>query len=64
MPNCNFIEITFQHGCFLVNLLHFSEYLFIGTPLEGCFSQKTVKDSSVAQNSLITIRKTLISTTS
>ena len=34
---CNFIEITLRQGSSPVNLLHISELLFIGTPLEGCF---------------------------
>ena len=34
---CNFIEITLQHGCSLVNLLHILEHLLRGTPLDGCF---------------------------
>ena len=32
----NFIEISLRHGCFPVNLLHFSEHIFVGTPLGGC----------------------------
>ena len=31
-----FIEITLWHGCSHVNLLHFSEHLFLRTPLKGC----------------------------
>ena len=36
------IEITLQHGCSPLNLLHilssiFSEHLFMRTPLDGCF---------------------------
>ena len=34
---CNFIEITLQHGCFSVNLMIFSEHLFLKTRLKGCF---------------------------
>ena len=34
---CNFIEITFQHGCSPVNLLHIFRAPFLGTPLGGCF---------------------------
>ena len=33
----NFIAITLRHGCFPVNLLHFSEHLFLKTPMEDCF---------------------------
>ena len=35
---CNFIEITLWHGCSPVNCCIFSEHLFLGTSLEGCFS--------------------------
>ena len=35
--NSNFIKIALRHGCSPVNLLHFSEHLFIRTLLEGCF---------------------------
>ena len=34
---CNFIEITFQDGFSLVDLLHISEHLFIRTPMNGYF---------------------------
>ena len=44
MPKCDFnkvalqlIEIAFQHGCSLVNLLHIFRNLFLRTPLDGCF---------------------------
>ena len=33
----NFIKIALRHGCSPVNLLHISEYLFLRTPLTGCF---------------------------
>ena len=33
----NFIEITLQHGCSPVNLLHVLEYLSLRTPLDSCF---------------------------
>ena len=37
MLKCDFNKITFQHGFFPVNLLNFSEHLFIRTLLlEGC----------------------------
>ena len=36
---CNFIEITLQHGCSLINLLHFFRTPFLRTPLGGCFSK-------------------------
>ena len=47
--HCNFIEITFQHGCSPVNLLHISEHLFQRTPLGGCFwySAKKLRKSSI-----------------
>ena len=35
----NFVEITLQHGCSLVNLLHFFRTPFLRTPLGGCFSK-------------------------
>ena len=34
---CNFIEIALRHGCSPIICCIFSEYLFLGTPLEGCF---------------------------
>ena len=34
---CNFIKITLWHRCFPVNLLLFSEDLFIRTTLKCCF---------------------------
>ena len=36
MSKCDFNKVA-PHGCSLVNLLHFSEHLFLGTPLGGCF---------------------------
>ena len=33
----NFVEIALRHGCSPVNLLQFSEHLFLKTPLDGCF---------------------------
>ena len=38
MPKCyfNIIEIALRHGCSPVNLVHFSEHLFLGTPLDDC----------------------------
>ena len=38
---CNFIEIKLGHGCSPVNCSIFSEHLFLGTILEGCFSGNT-----------------------
>ena len=40
----NFIEITLRHGCSPVNLLHFSEHLFLRTPLDGGFCLKKSPD--------------------
>ena len=41
MLKCDFNKITFQHGFFPVNLLNFSEHLFIRTLLlEGCSQMK------------------------
>ena len=34
---CNFLEITLQHGCSPVNLLHIFRTPFIRVPLNGCF---------------------------
>ena len=34
---CNFIEITLQHGCSPLNLLHIFRALFLRTPLGYCF---------------------------
>ena len=36
MPKCDFNKVA-RHGCSPVNLLHFSEHLFLGTPLDACF---------------------------
>ena len=33
----NFIEIALRHGCSPVNYYIFSEHLFLGTTLGGCF---------------------------
>ena len=39
--SCNFVEITFQHGCSLVNRLYIlRKYLFLRTPLEDYFWMK------------------------
>ena len=38
----NIIKIALQHGCSLVNLPHILHYLFLRTPLDGCF--RTVKE--------------------
>ena len=32
----NFIEIKLRHGCSPVNLLYFSEHLFLRASMEGC----------------------------
>ena len=33
-----YIKITLQHGCCLVNLLHFSAHFFVKTPLGNAFA--------------------------
>ena len=35
---CNFIEITLRHSVLLQVCCIFSEHLFLGTPLDDCFS--------------------------
>ena len=37
------IEITLRHGFSPVNLMIFSEHLFLGTPLDGCFCILAIK---------------------
>ena len=36
-PCRSVIEIRLRHGCSLVNLMQFSEHLFLRTPMGGCF---------------------------
>ena len=41
---CNFTEVTLQHGCSPVNLLHIFRTPFLRTPLDSCFYIDVLKN--------------------
>ena len=53
---CKFIEITLRHGCSPEICCIFTEYLFLRTPLEGCFciGWTSVDRDLVAQQTMCT----------
>ena len=60
MPKCdfnkfarNFIEIALRHGCSAVNLLIFSEHLFLGTAMRGCFCNALAKRSLFGESTFV-----------
>ena len=60
MPTCdfnkfarNFIEIALRHGCSAVNLLIFSEHLFLGTAMGGCFCNALAKRSLFGESTFV-----------
>ena len=50
----NFIEITLQHGCSPMDLLHIFITLFLRTPLDGCFC-KEILTSKVSSDTYLSL---------